>query len=697
MSHVLYIRLYNINNKLTRANCLQTLGGILKILKALTLSIGLLVLTSICGMTKEQEPITKERLDISHPITAMNPIAIPVIFDKDTYFKRREELTDSRSYLMSCFDLAGTDGADDWMFSLVGSGDKYQNIGLNVLSSAAYNTNRVGSLLWSFKINDQIYNQWGNIDCDSFYPDRAVLSTSFWRSVGLSLTSEILVLAPGCCYISFTFKNVETNGRAVTIAPEVVLQGNDNIGTPIHENKTITEQTKFSIITDINNLKPATLNPKDEIRYEYYISVSSSTQKAQSYLDKAKNTNLEDFRTKQIDQVKNQFISSFPDYSDRQLAAKVYSDLRGNIMDYKGNYFSAPNRIVHKGQWLWDTCFHALVWDLFDNKRAVNLIRYLLNNQNPETGYIVISNTHHKVVTEGERTQPPLIAWAVDRITDNKEDLDEFYPKLKKYYLWLENNRKLENGLYRWKSGGESGMDNSPRFDPIPGIPPTSETFNLNPATLSSTTAHIDLSAMMALFASSMASIAKKTGRFEEVEYWDKKHSEIKTLVNDLLYDKLDGFYYDREISGEWHRVKTVASFWPLTAGIAEPEMAKSMAAHAMNPEEFFTPMPIPTVAANDPTFCFNYWRGPVWINTSYAALIGLKRMGYEEEAKVIGHRVVNGIKTELIRTGHLWEMYDPYAGPAYSMHKKRVGPKENSTIFAGWTGCVLNIMKEIL
>ena len=625
----------------------------------------------------------------------MNPSAIPAIFDKNIYFARREELTDPRSFLMSCFDLAGTDGADDWLFSLVGSGDKFQNIGLNILSSAAFNTFRVGSLLWSFTIDDQIYNQWGNLDCDCFYPDRAVLSTPFWRWFGLSVVCEILVLAPGCCYVSFTFRNADTARKAITIDSNVVLQGNDNIGIPIINKETITENANCSIIS-INNFKSTSLNPGEETCFECYICVSSTTQKAQSYLNIAKNTNLEEFRNKQIDQVKNIFISSFKDYSDRQLAAKVYSDLRGNIMDYKDFYFSAPNRIVHKGQWLWDTCFHVLVWNLFDNKRAVDLIRFLLGNQDPETGYIVINNTHHWIF-EGECTQPPLIAWAADLITDNKEDLNEFYPKLKKHYHWMEKNRRLDNGLYKWKSGGESGMDNSPRFDPKPGTPTTIELLNLTHVGVTDNTAHIDLSSMMALFASSMASIAKKTGRFEEVEYWDVKYSEIKTLVNDLLYDKQDEFYYDRDLSGDWYRVKTVASFWPLTSGIAEPEMAKSMAAHAMNPEEFFTPMPIPTVAANDPTFCFNYWRGPVWINTSYAALIGLKRMGYDEEAKVIGKRVVNGIKTELIRTGHLWEMYDPYAGPAYSMHKKRLGPKENSTLFAGWTGCVLNIIKEIL
>ena len=62
---------------------------------------------------------------------------------------------------------------------------------------------------------------------------------------------------------------------------------------------------------------------------------------------------------------------------------------------------------------------------------------------------------------------------------------------------------------------------------------------------------------------------------------------------------------------------------------------------------EFLTPVAPPSVAASEPSYepdggrgpIRRYWRGPTWVNTAWLVWIGLRRLGYDEEAERAGGR----------------------------------------------------------
>ena len=75
--------------------------------------------------------------------------------------------------------------------------------------------------------------------------------------------------------------------------------------------------------------------------------------------------------------------------------------------------------------------------------------------------------------------------------------------------------------------------------------------------------------------------------------------------------------------------------------------------------------------------------------------LLGLKRYGFNKEAHELAQLIIKGIKEEFIRTGHLWEAYDPFGGEVSRIEKKYLGYRNIANCFAGWTVNVINIMYE--
>src|SRR5205085_1031197 len=87
---------------------------------------------------------------------------------------------------------------------------------------------------------------------------------------------------------------------------------------------------------------------------------------------------------------------------------------------------------------------------------------------------------------------------------------------------------------------------------------------------------------------------------------------------------------------------------------------------HLLDPEQFWLPVPPPSVAANELRFSRHdhflflrrYWRGPTWINAAWLLWLGLVRLGYSEAAAEMATRVGGAVATAGLR-----EYYDPFTG----------------------------------
>ena len=158
-----------------------------------------------------------------------------------------------------------------------------------------------------------------------------------------------------------------------------------------------------------------------------------------------------------------------------------------------------------------------------------------------------------------------------------------------------------------------------------------------------------------------MEKLARILGMKEDAESYASLFTKMSERINAELYDEEDGRYYDRELeSGKFRKVSTPAGFLPLFAGVCPPDRAKRLAADICNPNTFGTPLPIPTVALNDPYHSKDYWRGTVWINYSYMVQQGLRDNGFIQEADWLADATIAAVAHWYMREGCIFEIYDP-------------------------------------
>jgi hypothetical protein len=333
----------------------------------------------------------------------------------------------------------------------------------------------------------------------------------------------------------------------------------------------------------------------------------------------------------------------------------------------------SPNR--YPWQWYWDSCFAAIVWRRLDRKRARRELESLLAAQRPD-GFIghtifwgepvrlprlLFYNVPDRHSLQTGSIQPPLLAWAWRiAVGDPAED-----PRIGAQLDWLAANRDLEgDGLLWIVQPDESGLDCSPKFEPVWGWR-----------------------------ANGRAGFPLLVRRNRTVG-WDARRVRdrgwpvlCETLVNtlwslslqahgrpsatpaliDRLWDERRGLFVDEAQPGS---LRPRALTWASLAPLALPDLPETIGRrlveeHLLNASEFLTPVAPPSVAADDPGYeprqhgpIRRYWRGPTWVNSSWMVWLGLRRLGYEEEAA----RLAEGVIETAAREG-LREYYDPRDG----------------------------------
>ena len=195
------------------------------------------------------------------------------------------------------------------------------------------------------------------------------------------------------------------------------------------------------------------------------------------------------------------------DESARSIIEKARETLQGNLKtgysqrlgtSYK---YICPSKEHYFHQWFWDSSFHAIVLSHIDIDLAKNEIDSLLYAQKKD-GFIphIVYWDDHKYTaslsnlgqrlesklslfpSNSELIQPPLIAEAVEAIYKKSKDLHylrRIVPQLKSYYLWLETHRDPDkDGLISIIAPYESGLDQSPSYDPILGTANKSQLYS---------------------------------------------------------------------------------------------------------------------------------------------------------------------------------------------------------------------------
>lgn len=340
----------------------------------------------------------------------------------------------------------------------------------------------------------------------------------------------------------------------------------------------------------------------------------------------------------------------------------AYARLEKNLRapSKKNPYWHAHPAPKYPGVYMWDSAFISLIWKHKNWLVAQDIIKSVLHNQQPD-GRIAQTVS---LMGVSPRTNPAVLAWAANDILSLSHDTKfaaEVYPKLRKYHQWLWYNRRIPVGLFFWKDAYESGIDNSPRF----GVRDESHYDD------TTRIAAVDITSYAIIDARALVSIAnlliasnEKVDRQQlqqDIALFNDHIDRTTVALNHYLWDEQTGMYYDYDLNtNSLRKISTVAGFFPLVAHAASQDQFLRLRDHAMNPREYNTTFPFPTVAHNDPMFEKDMWRGPVWINTSFLAIRGFREYGDQAAVNYFASHLVDSVYQVWSRTGDFYEFYDP-------------------------------------
>lgn len=332
--------------------------------------------------------------------------------------------------------------------------------------------------------------------------------------------------------------------------------------------------------------------------------------------------------------------------------AKALSVMKTQVCTPEGRItrrWTTPDRWPHRDMWLWDSAFHAIGLRHLDPALARDALAAVLDVQNDD-GMIA---HQHSPLRSSVITQPPVLTLAaclIDRADPDPAWLESLYPKLCRYVQWDLDHRDSDGqGLAEWMiegnvncRSGESGMDNSTRFDSARQLDA------------------VDFNAFLALETELLAVLARRLGRADDAQRWSDRQQTLCRLINQRLWSESRGLYMDCFAdTGEPTSILSGAAFLPLLSAAPSPEQARRLATHLDNPDTFATAVPIASIAPGSPGYAKDMWRGPMWVNLNWLVALGLDRHGLHDHAQRLRRSTMHEIECWYLQLGSLYEYYD--------------------------------------
>ncbi|MDR2102020.1 MAG: hypothetical protein LBP43_05565 [Treponema sp.] len=249
---------------------------------------------------------------------------------------------------------------------------------------------------------------------------------------------------------------------------------------------------------------------------------------------------------------------------------------------------------------------------------------------------------------------------------DKKQDKDYLrllYKSLEAYdgYLWKYRDSDGDGCLETW-CVLDTGEDHSNRFAGAeeakwswPGETPPREdpVFPIE---------SMDVMAYSHDARITLAQISRLLDTGKEKE-WQDKAQQVRDKIRSYLWDEKRGACYDRDRYNRFMPALQHNNLRVMYAGAFTREMAdRFVREHLMNPEEFFTPMPLPSIAVNNPVFRNikeNNWSGQSEGLTYQRAIRALENYGYYAELTLFGNKLIDCVGKQ----NTFPQQFDPFTG----------------------------------
>ncbi len=387
----------------------------------------------------------------------------------------------------------------------------------------------------------------------------------------------------------------------------------------------------------------------------------------------------------------------------RSEAARILTrNRRVGHADWNGHDYAyvVPSPGSYPFQWFWDSCFHAIALTHINPAWAREELLTLLHGAQPD-GFIP-----HQILWEKDRypeaaarqsedfgdrytstsIQPPVLAVAIERVyraTGDADFLARALPAAIAFHRWLADIRDPDgDGLIAIIQPDESGIDASPKFDPLMDYPQDNDDLVRWIARLYARYAplRLDDRAILALdlfnveevltnvfHVLGMQAIARLTDDAAIASEFTARAAQVRDALIARCWDEEAGAFFDLAGKGERPlRVLTIASLAPLALPDLPRPLVERLVAHLRDPETFALPYPIPSVSAREPSFMPGdahgfIWRGPSWINSNWLIGEGLRAHGIDD----LRERLTDATCALVERSGFR-EYYHPYTAEGY-------------------------------
>lgn len=146
--------------------------------------------------------------------------------------------------------------------------------------------------------------------------------------------------------------------------------------------------------------------------------------------------------------------------------------------------------------------------------------------------------------------------------------------------------------------------------------------------------------------------------------YWRAQAQAVADKIKSDLWDESRGACFDKDKHGNVMPQLLHNNLRCMYWGSFDQEMAdRFVQEHLLNPEEFWTTLPLPCVAVNDPDFrnhSHNSWSGQSQGLTYQRAVMALENYGYEKIVTQLGHKF---IRAAIDGGYHFTQQFDPFTG----------------------------------
>ncbi|MBR9675413.1 hypothetical protein GOV05_00200 [Candidatus Woesearchaeota archaeon] len=381
--------------------------------------------------------------------------------------------------------------------------------------------------------------------------------------------------------------------------------------------------------------------------------------------------------------------------------------LMSNQREVDGFRYTVPSSKVYPHQWLWDSCFHSIIYSSFEMfEKAKDEIRSLLENQwvsgmVPHMTYWQESKKHNidwgTNKNTSSITQPPMIAYAAERIYEETKDkgfVIDVFEKLDKYYKWLHKERSDDYVLsiiHPW----ESGEDDFVAWDNVLGLNnPTKEELRNHKIRLvkefeltgfrskrfiEKNVFNVKCVLFNCVYLRNLKSMKKLSGVVgKQKKYYNDMVNKVSKAIKKQLYDENKELFISKYNGNKEIKDYLNSSvFLPLFAGLLTKKQAKKLVNDYLLRKDFFwSDYPIPTISTNNPNFeAGRYWRGSTWMNINWFVYKGLTDYKLDKTRNLLRQ-----ISFSLVERNGFCEYYNSKEGIG-------IGPKDFC-----WSGLIFDM-----